>query len=190
STPRFSMERMSLKSHSIVMTLFLGLSTTIQLCAQHPAMPTGTSHEQHLAQMPKEAEMKNRGDAAMGFEQDAVTHHFLLRPGGGVIRVEVRNPADVRSLEAIRKHLETIAAGFGSGDFGAPLMTHGEVPPGVPTMQCLKAEIRYGFGETSKGGRVQIVTKNPEALDAVHAFLRYQITEHHTGDPLTVTPRR
>jgi hypothetical protein len=33
---------------------------------------------------------------------------------------------------------------------------------------------------------VRIATSNAEALDAVHAFLRYQITEHKTGDPLTL----
>jgi hypothetical protein len=29
----------------------------------------------------------------------------------------------------------------------------------------------------------RIDTKDPGAVDAVHAFLRYQITEHKTGDP-------
>jgi len=33
---------------------------------------------------------------------------------------------------------------------------------------------------------VRITTRDGEALAAVHEFLRYQIREHHTGDPLTV----
>ena len=35
----------------------------------HPSMPPGMSHEEHMKQMSKDAEMKRRGDAAMGFDQ-------------------------------------------------------------------------------------------------------------------------
>jgi len=45
------------------------------------------------------------------------------------------------------------------------------------------------YQETPEGGRVTIATSDPEALTAVQAFLRYQITEHGTGDPLTVRAR-
>ena len=31
-----------------------------------------------------------------------------------------------------------------------------------------------------------ITAGTPAALEAVHGFLRYQIQEHRTGDPLTV----
>ncbi len=55
------------------------------------------------------------------------------------------------------------ARSFAEGDFEKPLMTHGEMPPGVATMQRLKAKITYTYD-----------------------FLRYQIREHATGDPLTV----
>jgi len=33
---------------------------------------------------------------------------------------------------------------------------------------------------------VRIVAKTPEARAAVHEFLRFQITDHRTGDPLTI----
>jgi hypothetical protein len=32
------------------------------------------------------------------------------------------------------------------------------------------------------GGRVRIVTKNRDALNAVHDFLNFQIEDHHTDD--------
>ena len=41
------------------------------------------------------------------------------------------------------------------------------------------------YVETAKGGRVDIVTSDPAALAAVHQFLKFQIAEHKTGDPLT-----
>ena len=44
--------------------------------------------------------------------------------------------------------------------------------------------LRTGMTRLPQGGAVRTATKDPKALDAVHAFLRYQITEHKTGDPL------
>jgi hypothetical protein len=51
----------------------------------------------------------------------------------------------------------------------------------------LKSQIRYQFEPTPQGGRVFISTKNPQALAAVHDFLRFQIREHRTGDSTEVT---
>ena len=51
-------------------------------------------------------------------------------------------------------------------------------------MQELKGEIKYNFEEIDRGAAVRISTKNPTALKAIHEFLRFQIKEHKTGDPL------
>ena len=48
----------------------------------------------------------------------------------------------------------------------------------------------YRYRDTPGGGRVDIVTSDAEALEAIHAFLRFQITDHKTGDPLEVKARR
>ena len=58
---------------------------------------------------------------------------------------------------------------------------------GVPTMKKLRDQIHYVFQETDSGAMVRINTTNPQALEAVHAFLRFQITEHETGDTTEVT---
>jgi hypothetical protein len=73
---------------------------------------------------------------------------------------------------------------FKEGDFSAPMLIHGEAPPGVPTMKRLKADISYTFETIEFGARVRIVTANAEAVEAIHAFLRYQIKDHQTGDSL------
>lgn len=154
--------------------------------AQHPAMPPGMSHEEHLAQMQKEAEMKKRGAAAMGFAQDATTHHFGLTTTGGFIQVQINDPSDAPSRDAIRAHLKDIAAEFEGGDFSKPFMTHAENPPGVATMQRMRAAIQFRLEETKLGARMRLVTRDVAALQGIHDFLRYQITEHRTGDPLGV----
>lgn len=40
------------------------------LAAQHPAMPAGMSHEEHLRHIKKDDELKQRGGPAMGFDKD------------------------------------------------------------------------------------------------------------------------
>jgi hypothetical protein len=151
--------------------------------AQHPAMPAGMSHEEHQKQMARDAELKKRGDAAMGFDQDATTHHFLITDDGGVIQVTVNDARDTANRDAIRAHLEKVAQDFSSGVFDSPFATHGEVPPGVPTMQQRKSSITYRYEAVDGGARVRIVASDPQAVAAVKEFLRYQIREHKTGDP-------
>jgi hypothetical protein len=160
------------------------IAAALLLAGQHPQMPTGTSHDEHLKQMQKDAALKKRGAEAMGFDQDAATHHFRLTATGGPIEVMVKDQSDERAIAAIRTHLRSIAREFAAGQFDRPFQTHGEVPPGVAEMQKRHAKIAYRYEELPGGGAVRIESKDTRALDAVHAFLRYQITEHHTGDPL------
>ena len=154
--------------------------------AQHPAMPAGMTHEQHLAQMEKDRELKERGAAAMGFDQDSTTHHFRLFETGGGIQVVTNDPADATGRDQIRMHLREIAADFANGNFAKPFMTHGEVPPGVKTMQARKGTLSFTYEDSPDGGMVRITTTDAKTRQAVHDFLRYQIHEHATGDPLTV----
>jgi hypothetical protein len=54
-------------------------------------------------------------------------------------------------------------------------------------MKRLRSSIRYTSETTDTGGRIRIETDSPEALAAVHDFLRFQIKDHGTGDPMTVS---
>jgi hypothetical protein len=125
-----------------------------------------------------------RGDHAMGFSHEKTTHHFRLSPDGGAIEVTSNDASDTASREEIRNHLTHIATMFAAGNFDLPMFIHDKVPPGVPVMKRLKAQIDYKFEAIDNGARVNIVTANPQGVKAVHAFLRFQIKDHHTGDPL------
>jgi hypothetical protein len=139
-----------------------------------------TKHD-HLAQI------NARGEQGMGFSQTATTHHFLMYSDGGAIQVEVNDLKDKENLEKIRRHLTNIAESFTSGDFSTPMAVHAELPAGAKTMQLLKAKITYQYSETEKGGQVKITTRDEVALSAIYDFIRYQIVEHQTGDPLEIT---
>jgi hypothetical protein len=154
--------------------------------AQHSTMPAGMSHEDHLRQMAKDEQLKQRGGLAMGFDQDKTTHHFLLRKDGGAIEVISKDSADAASIAQIRSHFRELAASFGEGLFDKPAATHGELPPGASQMAVNKERIRYRYEERTSGAALLIETKDTPTLAAIHDFLRYQIVEHKTGDPLTV----
>jgi hypothetical protein len=161
----------------IVLLIFGGL----QLAAQD--MESCPMHKEHVNEASQhQADVEKHGDQAMGFPHDKTTHHFRLYSDGGAIEVTVNDNKDSQNLQAIRSHLTHIASLFSNGEFSIPMFVHDQVPPGVPAMKEKRAEISYSFEALAAGGRVRIKTTNPDALKAVHEFLRFQIADHHTGD--------
>jgi hypothetical protein len=147
-------------------------------------------HAHHMKQSQSHYDdVKQRGEAheGMGFSQSATTHHFILTDNGGVIQVTANDPKDEQSIAQIQQHLVHIADMFAAGDFSTPHFVHSQMPPGVTTMQKLKKEIQYTSETLPKGARVKIATASPQAIAAVHQFLRFQIQDHQTGDPVTVS---
>jgi hypothetical protein len=135
-------------------------------------------------------DLATRGDHAMGFSHEKTTHHFFLYADGGAIQVTANDPHDSESRDQIRMHMGHITRMFAAGDFQIPMLVHAEVPAGVVAMKKLKSEIKYTFEKLNQGGCVRIRTKSSEALAAIHEFLRYQISDHQTGDPMKVTALR
>lgn len=146
------------------------------------AMRDCPMHNQHTGAPTHHATVENHGEQAMGFPHDKTTHHFLIRPDGGAIEVTANDSADNANTVAIRTHLSQIAVAFGKGDFSQPMFIHDGLPPGVTTMKLLKDKIRYQYEEISSGARVRFESDDPLALAAIHDFLRFQISEHQTGD--------
>ena len=140
-------------------------------------------HAQHVASAARQ-EQRAREEAGMKFSQERTTHHFLLAADGGSIQVTANAPDDRTTIEQVRRHIQHIAQAFQAGDFTTPELVHGEMPPGVPTMRQLKSEISYVYRSRPDGGVVVIRSRRPEAVAAVQEFLRFQIREHRTGDPV------
>jgi hypothetical protein len=178
-----------MKSRIYFATILAVLATTIVFIVrpqQQPKKDNGSANMNGMAGMSTE-EMNKRGDRVMGFDHNKTTHHFRLLPDGGTIEVTANSIADTESRDEIRSHLGHISKMFAAGNFNAPMLIHDQTPPGVRVMQKLKSDIQYKFEETERGALIRISTTNAEALQAVHDFLRFQITEHKTGDPLEVS---
>jgi hypothetical protein len=165
------------------LALAISLTTALLIRGQQAQKTDRSTTQKHMD------EMNERGDKAMGFDHLKTTHHFILASDGGSIKVEANDEKDDRSRDQIRQHLRHIAMMFGDGNFDAPMLVHMETPPGTEVMQKLKAQIRYQYKETEHGALIRISTSNAQALHAVHDFLRYQIKEHMTGDPLEPTAK-
>jgi hypothetical protein len=128
---------------------------------------------------------RGESHAGMGFSQATTTHHFILTGSGGIIQVTANDPKDTGQISMIQMHLRHIAEMFSEGNFAIPHFVHDQTPPGVETMKRLQGSIRYTAETLETGARVRIKTASPEAIAAVHDFLRFQIKDHETGDPLT-----
>lgn len=158
--------------------LTIGLSAVLLINGQQQQQPEHNMSHQQME------EMNKRGDHAMGFDHSKTTHHFILASDGGSIEIAANDKEDIASRDQIRGHLPHITRMFSEGNFDVPMLIHAETPPGTEVMQKLKAVIKYQYKESERGGLIRISTSDPEALRAVHEFLRYQIKEHVTGDPL------
>jgi hypothetical protein len=142
------------------------------------AAPAAAQHEHGLDQ---------RGKRFMGFDQQTTAHHFILLQDGGRIEVTAKDPGDTAAITQIRDHLRHIATVFATGDFNLPALVHDtKAVPGVDAMKANARSLTFTFEPIDRGGHVRITGATPQAIAAVHEFLRFQITDHKTGDPLVV----
>lgn len=143
---------------------------------------TCPKHAEHTAQHANHAAVDHRGDRVMGFSHENTKHSFRLFADGGAVEVRANDANDAESVAAIRGHLQEIAKEFAKSDFAKPRAIHGRDPDGVAVMKELGDAVTYRYEEVERGGRVRIVTRDARGIAAVHAFLRFQIGDHRTGD--------
>lgn len=171
------------------MSLLLSLLLALYPAQATPAPADGQDRQERQDRQDHQDPMNARGAAAMGFDQEKTAHHFLLHEDGGAIDILVKDAGDDVNRDAIRSHLPHIAMLFGQGQFDLPHFIHATDVPGTKDLARLKDRIRYEARETPLGGRLEITTTDAEALAALHAFLRFQITDHKTGDALSISRR-
>ena len=147
------------------------------------AQQGGSPHDAH------HAAVDARGAQVMGFDQTRTSHHFRLYQDGGAIDVSANDPDDAGSRDAIRRHLAHIATRFAAGRFDAPMLVHDTNVPGTDDLARLQTVVTWRYVETPGGGRIDIVTTQPDAITAVHRFLAFQIADHRTADDAVVARR-
>jgi len=149
-----------------------------------PASLVAQAHDDHAHGAAREDSafraMQARGLLVMGVDQYTSVHSFDALPDGGRITLR-RDRDDSAGAATIRSHLRAIARAFASGNFAGPATVHAETVPGVPVMRARRAAIRYKVSDVPRGAELRIRSADPLAVEAIHRFLAYQSTEHHTG---------
>jgi hypothetical protein len=161
------------------------------------AMANCPMHAQHMAEQAKSHAITDaaHGEAvdhrhdAFGFSHQASRHTFRLYDDGGAIELRASDPADTVTRTAIRTHLKEVAIAFAKGDFQKSQFVHDHEPDGVAVMHERAATISWKYEELPEGARVRIASSDARSLEAIHAFMRFQIAEHRTGDPTTISER-
>lgn len=123
--------------------------------------------------------MDHRHGEMVGADPSALAHEFERTPDGGIIILE-RKAGDTTTVENIRAHLDGIAAAFRKGDFSTPAFVHGMKADGTDVMARKASAITYAVEERANGSTLRIRTADAEALQAVHAFIDFQVREHRT----------
>ncbi|HSJ32467.1 MAG TPA: hypothetical protein VK933_13585 [Longimicrobiales bacterium] len=150
--------------------------------AAQPAQADHSAHAAHAAAANDTAfaALQARGLKAMGVDQYTSTHRFDALDDGGRIELQ-RDVDDAAGVTQIREHLQGIAAAFKSGDFSTPAFVHMQQVPGADVMAARRNVITYTFSELPRGGELRITTRDPAALEAIHAFLSFQRSDHRTA---------
>ena len=137
-------------------------------------------HEQHMKEA-QGAAVDARHDT-FGMSHDATHHNFRLLKDGGAIELRANDAKDQATVDVIRKHLHAVTASFAKNDFSTPMFVHGHTPDGVAEMKELQRNSRYRYEDVDGGGRIRMTATDPKALAAIHDFMKFQVTEHRTGD--------
>lgn len=133
--------------------------------------PTSTLNNQTEA-------MIQRGNVAMGFEQEKITHKFIPTETGGEIMIMPKNASDSNTLNLIKEHIIDIQKDFSIGNFTKPFFIHAEQVPGTNTMNEKKDLIEYDIRQISNGSILSMITNDKEVINAIRDFMEYQGSEH------------
>ena len=124
--------------------------------------------------------MDMRHGTVVGEDPMALEHQFVAQSDGGDIILERQIHEDL-GINQIRAHLLLISRSFARGDFSLPGFVHEKPVPGTVVMAQRAGQITYTVEDLPHGGVVHIRTSDPEALQAIHSFIAFQIAEHRTA---------
>jgi len=124
--------------------------------------------------------MEHRHGDVVGVDPMAMAHQFTAVPEGADISLE-RQAHDEFGITQIRAHLLLISRSFKRGDFTIPGFIHAGDVPGAAGMRERSGKIDYTVEDLPHGGVLRVRSSDPEALQAIHSFIAFQIAEHRTG---------
>jgi hypothetical protein len=123
--------------------------------------------------------MMERGNIAMGFNQNKITHHFVATPDGGKIIITALNGSDKQTIDEIKNHTLDIQKEFSEGNFTKPFFIHAQEVPGTKVMSEKKDLIKYNIRDLNNGSSLQLTANDKELIDAITQFMEFQARQHY-----------
>jgi hypothetical protein len=122
--------------------------------------------------------MLERGNVAMGFNQNKITHQFIATPFGGEIIIAALNASDRETIDQIKNHVLEIQKEFSQGNFTRPFFIHAQEVPGTKVMFEKKDLIKYDKLEMNDGSKLILTTKDRQLIDGINQFMEFQASQH------------
>ncbi len=122
--------------------------------------------------------MIERGNIAMGFNQNKIIHHFIATPTGGEIMIVALNSSDNNTIKQIRNHVIDIQKEFSKGNFTKPFFIRAQQVPGTELMTEKKHLLKYSILEVKNGFALLLTTNNQQLIGAIHQFIAFQTGQH------------
>ncbi len=132
----------------------------------------------------REIELNSRFSKALGVDANKIVQHYYLVKNGGVIEFAAKDSSDNAAISAVQKYFETQKDLFEKGRNDADADVHGKIPDGMLILKKLRNEITFFAVKNEDGGALRMFSTNDQARQAIQDFLKFQINEHKTGDPL------
>jgi hypothetical protein len=122
--------------------------------------------------------MLERGNIAMGFDQNKIMHHFMTTSTGGRIMIVALDSTDSATIKQIKDHVVDIQYEFSQGNFTKPFFIHDQQVPGTDVMAKKKDMIRYSIQQLENGSILVLDADDKELQIAIEQFMQFQGTEH------------
>jgi hypothetical protein len=142
------------------------------------SLTTGSDGENQSSKDMTMMKMMERGDIAMGFDQNKIIHQFLPTPAGGEIIITAVNGSDRQTINQIKNHITEIQKVFSEGNFTKPFFKHAQEVPGTSVMSEKKELIKYEGSRMNNGSNLLLTTNDKELIDAINEFMEFQAREH------------
>ena len=119
------------------------------------------------------------------YDRHRVVHHVYLYPDGGMMTLTVSDPSDAETRKAVRAFVQRVSQLMVMGDLTRLREQFGDAVPGLDRIaeaRRRKATITVRSSTPDEGSQIVFSTMDPVVLQALHEFLRFQITDLNTGD--------
>ncbi len=171
-------------SHGVVaMSPFIKVSSSVSAVISPLSISTNMNndslHEKHFKMNDSDVSgMHERGNIAMGFDQNKISHQFISTPDGGIIRISALDSSDNKTITQIKSHAMDIQKEFSEGNFTKPFFIHAENVPGTDVMNLKRELIEYRIDDMKNGANLILFSNDKELTRAINQFMKFQAGEH------------